>query len=349
MKEIWVNTRFLTQQISGVQVFAIELCRHLKKINPTIKFVSPTNIMNKKVALELEVITCGKHTGQLWEQFDLPRFLNKRNQPILLNLCNSAPYFYKKNIITIHDLAFIEQPKWFSLSFRTWYKILIPKIAKDALEIITVSEFSKKEILEKLNTSNKKITVVYNGLSEELIKYKNENKNITREKILLSVGSINPRKNIKTVIKAFEELHPKGYKLIIVGAKNSNFSTEKFTLKNNNIQFSGHLSNEELWDLYRKAEFFIYPSIYEGFGIPILESLFFECPVIASNLEVYKEVYNGLNLTYTNGTESEDFKEMMTSMLTEKTPRLISNLDLLRRYSYKNGASTISQLINNYE
>ncbi|MFB0924547.1 MAG: hypothetical protein QMB65_04585, partial [Vicingaceae bacterium] len=82
MKEIWVNTRFLTQQISGVQVFAIELCRHLKKINPTIKFVSPTNIMNKKVALELEVITCGKHTGQLWEQFDLPRFLNKRNQPI---------------------------------------------------------------------------------------------------------------------------------------------------------------------------------------------------------------------------------------------------------------------------
>jgi glycosyltransferase involved in cell wall biosynthesis len=349
MKEIWVNTRFLTQQISGVQVFAIELCRHLKKINPTIKFVSPTNIMNKKVALELEVITCGKHTGQLWEQFDLPRFLNKRNQPILLNLCNSAPYFYKKNIITIHDLAFIEQPKWFSLSFRTWYKILIPKIAKDALEIITVSEFSKKEILEKLNTSNKKITVVYNGLSEELIQYKNDNKNITREKILLSVGSINPRKNIKTVIKAFEELHPKGYKLIIVGAKNSNFSTEKFTLKNNNIQFSGHLSNEELWDLYRKAEFFIYPSIYEGFGIPILESLFFECPVIASNLEVYKEVYNGLNLTYTNGTESEDFKEMMTSMLTEKTPRLISNLDLLRRYSYKNGASTISQLINNYE
>ncbi|MFB0924548.1 MAG: glycosyltransferase family 1 protein, partial [Vicingaceae bacterium] len=244
---------------------------------------------------------------------------------------------------------FIEQPKWFSLSFRTWYKILIPKIAKDALEIITVSEFSKKEILEKLNTSNKKITVVYNGLSEELIQYKNDNKNITREKILLSVGSINPRKNIKTVIKAFEELHPKGYKLIIVGAKNSNFSTEKFTLKNNNIQFSGHLSNEELWDLYRKAEFFIYPSIYEGFGIPILESLFFECPVIASNLEVYKEVYNGLNLTYTNGTESEDFKEMMTSMLTEKTPRLISNLDLLRRYSYKNGASTISQLINNYE
>lgn len=349
MKEIWVNTRFLTQQISGVQVFAIELCRHLKKINPTIKFVSPTNIMNKKVALELEVITCGKHTGQLWEQFDLPRFLNKRNQPILLNLCNSAPYFYKKNIITIHDLAFIEQPKWFSLSFRTWYKILIPKIAKDALEIITVSEFSKKEILEKLNTSNKKITVVYNGLSEELIQYKNDNKNITREKILLSVGSINPRKNIKTVIKAFEELHPKGYKLIIVGAKNSNFSTEKFTLKNNNIQFSGHLSNEELWDLYRKAEFFIYPSIYEGFGIPILESLFFECPVIASNLEVYKEVYNGLNLTYTNGTESEDFKEMMTSMLTKKTPRLISNLDLLRRYSYKNGASTISQLINNYE
>jgi glycosyltransferase involved in cell wall biosynthesis len=349
MKEIWVNTRFLTQQISGVQVFAIELCRHLKKINPTIKFVSPTNILNKKVALELEVITCGKHTGQLWEQFDLPRFLNKRNQPILLNLCNSAPYFYKKNIITIHDLAFIEQPKWFSLSFRTWYKILIPKIAKDALEIITVSEFSKKEILEKLNTSNKKITVVYNGLSEELIQYKNDNKNITREKILLSVGSINPRKNIKTVIKAFEELHPKGYKLIIVGAKNSNFSTEKFTLKNNNIQFSGHLSNEELWDLYRKAEFFIYPSIYEGFGIPILESLFFECPVIASNLEVYKEVYNGLNLTYTNGTESEDFKEMMTSMLTEKTPRLISNLDLLRRYSYKNGASTISQLINNYE
>jgi len=349
MKEIWVNARFLTQQISGVQVFAIELCRHLKQINPQLKFVSPTNILNKKVALELDVITCGKHTGQIWEQIDLPRFLNKRNQPILLNLCNSAPYFYKKNIITIHDLAFLEQPKWFSFAFRTWYKILIPKIAKDALRILTVSEFSRREIIAKLNVSTDKITIVYNGLSDELIQYKSNKKTITREKIILSVGSINPRKNIKTVIKAFEELQLKDYQLIIVGARNSNFSTEKFTLNNNNIQFSGFLSNEELWNLYQKAELFIYPSIYEGFGIPILESLFFECPVIASNLDVYKEVYSGLNITYTSGTECENFKETISSILSKKTPSLISKLEPLTRYSYKKGAHTISQLINNYE
>ena len=154
IKKIYINARFLTQQKSGVQQFAIELSKELLKINPNINFIAPKNIINTNLAKDLNVKTYGNHIGQAWEQLELPIFLQKKGKPLLINLCNSAPLNYSNSIITLHDLAFIENPKWFSYSFRKWYNFLIPRIAKKTKHILTVSEFSKTEIQNKLNINH---------------------------------------------------------------------------------------------------------------------------------------------------------------------------------------------------
>ena len=142
-----VNSRFLTQNITGVQRFAIEISKQLKKLlNSKIQFVAPKNIIHKDLAEELDVKVIGYNTGHLWEQIDLPLYLSSIGKPLLLNLSNTAPLFYKNKIVTIHDVAFKRFPQTYSFKFRMFYNLLIPIILKNSKHILTVSEFSKNEI-----------------------------------------------------------------------------------------------------------------------------------------------------------------------------------------------------------
>jgi glycosyltransferase involved in cell wall biosynthesis len=345
-KEIWVNTRFLSQQISGVQKFAIELCRELKAINPNIKFVAPSNVIHQEIANELNVVITGNRTGQQWEQIDLPKFLNKKNSPLLLNLCNSAPISYSNSIVTIHDLAFLENPKWFSPTFRIWYKYLIPRILKKAKHVFTVSEFSKNELEKRLSTPTENISVIYNGIASDLIQYKIGHPNSgSRKKTILSVGSINPRKNIKPLIEAFNSLNLEEYELLIVGATNSNFGKEKFEIDNKNIKLLGYVSDEELWKLYKSSALFVYPSLYEGFGIPILEALYFGCPVLTTNLEVYKEVYGKFEINYSDGNSSKDYMIAIKNALDNNLSEQNLPEEILSKCSYPESAKKINAII----
>src|SRR3972149_8611226 len=145
---IIVNSRFLTQKITGVQRNAIEISRELRKLYPDITFISPQNIYHRNIASELNVILFGRLRGHLWEQIDLHRYLNKNNKPLLLNMANTAPISYKNQIVTICDLSFLRHPEWFSKTFYFYYRFLIPKIVKNSLKIVTISKFSKNEIMD---------------------------------------------------------------------------------------------------------------------------------------------------------------------------------------------------------
>jgi glycosyltransferase involved in cell wall biosynthesis len=346
MKDVWVNARFLTQQISGVQKFAIELSRELKLLYPNLRFVAPADIIHEDIANELDLVTTGKRKGQLWEQLDLPKFLKKKNSPLLLNFCNSAPLLYKNNNITIHDLAFIENPKWFSRSFRLWYNFLIPRLCAKAKHVFTVSEFSKNELINKLNIHEDNISVIYNGLSSELINYKNNHPNNgPRKDIILSVGSINPRKNIKTLIAAFDSLSLENYELLIVGSGNASFGKEEYQVNNPKIKFLGYIEDQELWELYKTAKLFVYPSLYEGFGIPVLESLYFECPTLVADLEVYKEVYNTFELMYSEGQGSESYARAICKAIKQAEEVKELPIEIIKKCSYQESAEKINQII----
>lgn len=164
---IIVNSRFLTQKITGVQRFAIEISLRLKAImKDDIFFVAPHDIIQNEIANKLEVKVIGKHTGHLWEQWDLTKFLKKNGSPLLLNLCNMAPLMYTNKISTIHDIAFVRYPQTFSKKFLWFYKIMIPRIIKSSIKVITVSEFSKQEIVDEYNIDPNMVGVIYNAVNE---------------------------------------------------------------------------------------------------------------------------------------------------------------------------------------
>lgn len=283
MKEIIINARFLTQKVTGVQRFAIEISKRLINIYPNIKFVAPNRIINHEVAKELKVETFGNFSGHLWEQFELPFYLKKKQNPLLINLANTAPLAYNNFIATIHDVSFLLFPKSYSKKFYLYYKFLIPKIARKAHIIITVSETSKKNIGDALGINSKKITVINNAVSEAFADIPNNSPSIY-SKYILSVSSFNPIKNLKNLIAAFNQLDDHEIYLVIVGAINQSFAKENFDLgKNKNIIFKGHVSSEhELALLYKNATLFVLPSYYESFGIPNLEAMVCGCPVVTS-------------------------------------------------------------------
>jgi glycosyltransferase involved in cell wall biosynthesis len=280
---LFVNARFLTQRITGVQRFAIEICKQLIKLNPAIQFVAPSNIIYKELANEFDVKIVGKHSGHIWEQYELPKYLKSIGSPVLLNLCNTAPLFYKSNLVTIHDLAVFDFPKAYSFLFRNFYQFLLPAIAKRALHVFTVSQFSQKRIEEVFSIQS---TVIYNSVSDAF----KPSVDTIKKKMILSVSSLDPKKNFRGLVRAFIKADLKEYQLVVIGSNNKAFQVQDIPINHPNVVFTGYVSDEELLVLYQEASMFVYPSLYEGFGIPPLEAMASGCPTLVSDIPSLREV-----------------------------------------------------------
>lgn len=316
---IAVNARFLTQQITGVQRFALEISRALRDLceENDIRFFAPKNIRLQSEANELKVEIIGSHTGHLWEQFDLPCHLKKLGNPPLLNFCNTAPIFYGNKLSTLHDITYIRFPHTYSKTFRYFYRFVMPLVLKTSKHIFTVSEFSRKEIVEYYHIPSDKITVVYNAVDKSFLPQQDEN--LKKENYLLAVSSVKENKNFGMILKAFKEVSKQknNLKLFIVGdLKNENFSSIdlKRYINNPGIKLLGRVSDNQLVKLYSNAIAFLFPSLYEGFGIPILEAQACGCPVIASNVSSMPEVLNDSG-DLINPTKIDDFVKAINNIV----------------------------------
>ncbi len=346
--EIYVNARFLTQNLTGVQRYAIELSKQLKRLyNGKIKFVCPKNVINKKVFDELDTIIIGKHGGHLWEQWDLPQYLRKHGNPLLLCLCNTAPLYYKNKIVTVHDVAFMAYPQTFSKSFLYVYRFMIPRIMRLAKKVITVSEFSKEEIVKYYGIDREKINVVYNAVGADFCKM--EDARLKKQKYILAVSSLNYRKNFLAVLKAFSILEKtdKETALYIIGdLKNTNFAginIEQY-INNPRINFLGRVSDNELIRYYSNAAAFIYPSIYEGFGIPPLEAQRCGCKVIVADIPPLREVVADSGI-YCNPYDVNDIASKMLSSITDSNDLFHKGYTSSMRFSWKTSAEKIKGII----
>ncbi|MBI5055310.1 MAG: glycosyltransferase family 4 protein [Nitrospirae bacterium] len=290
---IFINSRFLSQNITGVQRYAAEISKQIKRLYPDTAFISPLNTINKRLSKELTPASIGKTTGSLWEQIELPLHLKKFGSPLLLNLANTAPLFYKNQIVTIHDMAFFRKPEWFSKTFSCYYKFLIPQIAKNSAKIITVSYFSRKEIVRLLKVPEEKVQVIYNAVSEKFLRPSEYPVDFGYGDYILAVSSLDPRKNFKALISAFDRIKLPGFKLIIAGERKKIFADVELNNlidENKKIIFVGYASDDDLANLYKKARLFVFPSLYEGFGLPPLEAMACGCPVVVSNVASLPEV-----------------------------------------------------------
>lgn len=345
--EIYINARFLTQKTTGVQRFAIEVSKHLKLLLPDLKFVSPKNIIQKELADYFNVETFGSFSSHLWEQVELPIFLKNKNSPLLINFGNTAPLTYKNQLVSIHDLSFIVNPKWFSKSFALFYSFVIPRIAKKSLRVITVSENSKKDIIEKVGIKESKIDVLYCDVPAEFKQNNQKSTNIYGEYIL-AVSSLDPRKNFGRLIEAFNKLSLPNIKLVIVGSVNNVFSDvniKKLIQDNQLITFTGYVDQEELPGLYKNAKLFIYPSLYEGFGIPPLEAMICGCPTIVANVASLPEICGEASY-YVDPYSIDDISQGMKELTSNESLRQELIVKGYVRVSHFNWESSAKQLVN---
>ena len=316
IKEFFVNGRFLSQKPTGVQKFALGLCHELHSLGHSVTFICPKGHLNSPGFGK--VIQTGISKGHLWEQVDLVLFVKSHKIKNLINLSNSAPIFLNGNIVTIHDLAFLANPKWYSKSYRTLYNFLTPIIVQKAHTILTVSKFSKKEILNAYDVPSSKIKVINQGI------YYNQKDSTESfslpDKYFLYVGSLDPRKRLSFLIKSFINLNSDNVKLIVVGGTNKIFGKEDLNTSKNIIWVPA-ASDSQLKYYYKNALATILPSEYEGFGRPILESLYFGTEVICSDIPVFKEhFYNHVHFFKLN--DNDNLTLLMAQILEKRIIKL---------------------------
>lgn len=347
-----VNARFLTQNITGVQRFAMELCFCLKEIMNDIEFVTPYDIVQHEAFEKLNAKVIGKNRGHLWEQIDLPKFLKTKGNPLLVNLANSAPLFYKNKIITVHDVAYKVFPQTYPKMFLLYYSLMIPRLLKGSKHIITVSEYSKSEICKYYQVKESKVSVVYNAVSD-LFK---PSKGLFTEKYFLAVSSMNYRKNFIYILEAFKKYQKSGGKefLYIIGdLRNNSFKEIDLSSYTNNpkIKFLGRVSDNELIEYYSNAEAFIYPSFYEGFGIPPLEAQTCECPAICADASCLPEIF-GDSVLYCNPYDSNSLVDKLKTITNNSFLRqtlIEKGKHNTKNYSWMKSAEKLKCIIKSFQ
>lgn len=220
------------------------------------------------------------------------------------NIPLSSSIKSKTRLVTIHDVYHLAFYRQLSFKQKLYAKFVINQAVKLSDKIITVSNFSKQEIIKYTGCNQNKIEVIYNGInlhSSQILTNDIKVKYRLPNKYILFVGNIKPHKNLSTLLKAYKmlgEAMQLKYKLVLAGKRDGfitgdttllSFINDNPTLKDNVI-FTGYVDEEDMNDLYKQASVFVFPSIYEGFGLPPLEAMVNDCPVIASSSGSLREI-----------------------------------------------------------
>ncbi|QJW56699.1 Glycogen synthase [Serratia plymuthica] len=348
---IYINARFLTQELTGVQRFAEQISLALNDIRDDVVFLVPQGVKRNDLLNKVKFEEVGKRQGHLWEQLDLPAYLKRKGSPILLNLCSTAPIFYRNQIVTHHDVTYKRYPTSFSRKFRLLYSFLIPVMLKNSKKVITVSEFSRDEINDVYRCPKEKIAIVYNAVSGDFSKNGIEKKS----NYLLAVSSPNYHKNFHGMLEAFSTLNKdSGISLKIIGKSATTFAAQDFSKlisDSDEIQFMGRVDDKQLIELYQNALAFVFPSFYEGFGIPPLEAQACGCPVIAAKAASMPEVLAD-SVVYFDPNNVSDIATAMKRIIAEQQLRddLIAKGDKnVTRFSWHGSAESVDQIIREVE
>jgi len=267
----------------------------------------------------------------------LAKEIAKEKLDIFHSLSGILPLWYKgKSVITIADLAMYMNPKWFSpkkfFGDFFWRKILIPRSIKKAEKIIVISENTKRDITKYFHIDEKKITVTYLGVEVENISGEKfaeilKKFDLADKKYFLFIGTIEPRKNIINIVNAFEEfmvqvgygrdrtLQNDIYYFVLAGGLGWKYEPILDAIKkssvNANIKYIGYVSAEEKSAILKNSLCFVWPSLYEGFGLPILEAMACGSPVISSNTSSIPEVAGNAAILVDPNDESAISKALM--------------------------------------
>lgn len=276
-----------------------------------------------------------------WFEYSVPPILRKEKPALFLSPDGFLPLtpFFNVNrpsvryLPVIHDLNFEEYPKDLPVFTSKYYRYFFPKFARNATRIATVSEYSKQDIVSRYHISPDKIDVVYNGANENYHRISEPEQNEIKSEYsnenpyFLFIGTLHPRKNIANLFKAFDEFKKSKsneVKLVIVGSKMWWTSEIELAYQNmkfkNDIIFAGRLEPGVLGKIIASALAMVYVSTYEGFGIPILEAMNCDVPVITSNVTSMPEVAGEAALLV-NPFSIDSIKEAMLKIYSDTNLR----------------------------
>jgi glycosyltransferase involved in cell wall biosynthesis len=271
---------------------------------------------------------------RFWRASGLSEQLVKEKIDLYHGLSNELPLnihkYPVKTVVTIHDLIFLRYPKLYGYYDRKIYEKKFRYAAQSANRVIAVSQQTANDLFEFFHIDEKKVDVVYQGCNQQFWQIVSDtdkqdmaSKYLIPEKFILSVGTIEERKNILAVIKAMHK-HKIFYPLVIVGRPTDYIDEirsyiEEYNLKN--IYFLRDVPIDDLPALYQMAELFIYPSLFEGFGIPIVEALCSKVPVITSKGGCFAEA-GGESTIYIDPYNVDEIGEAIKSVLNDNALRI---------------------------
>ncbi|MEK7072211.1 MAG: glycosyltransferase family 1 protein [Patescibacteria group bacterium] len=264
-----------------------------------------------------------------------------------------------KKVVTVHDLSYLIYPQFSTLKSRFWHKILMAKkIIQQADGVIAVFSSTKNDLIDLLKIEESKIKVIYEGVDHkfQIINNQVELDNVSKkyklpDKFILYLGTLEPRKNIESIIEAYSKLKTDHY-LVIGGA--TGWKTQRIMAlvqKNDKIKKIGYVAEEDKRGLYNLADLFVYPSYYEGFGLPPVEAMACGTPVIAgsnsSQVEVIKN--GGLLVDPYNINEITKAMEIMLANKELRDEFITAGLKVARDYQWDKTAKETLEIFDNLD
>ncbi len=338
--QIVVNTRLLLKnRLDGIGWFTYQTLKRITTQHPEVHFVflfdrnyDEDFIFSDNVTpIVLSPQARHPFLYHLWFQYSVKTLLNKMNPDLFFSPDGFISLGAKcKQLTVIHDINFFHHPadlKWLTSKY---YNKYFPLFALNANRIATVSEFSKIDIAKNYHINENKIDVVYNGINAFFKPLSEEEKNLTKQNFsssknyFVSVGSLIPRKNIVNLIKAFalfkNESHS-DFKLLLAGQHfwgvTEIYKTIKESALENEVVFTGRLNDEDISNVLGAATALTFVPYYEGFGIPLIEAMEAQVPIITSNVTSLPEIAGDAAL-FVNPLNINEIKNAMLKLYNDK-------------------------------
>jgi glycosyltransferase involved in cell wall biosynthesis len=359
LKEVFLNGRFLSQAVTGVQRYAGELIKALGAIlaeraggegRASFTVLAPPGAGGAPALGSIPIREVGRLRGHAWEQLELA--VHSRSG-LLVSLANSAPLVRRRQLVTIHDAGVFAQPQAYSFAFRTWYRCLLRGLARRARAVITDSTFSREEIQRYCPAAGARVRVVFPG-GDHLLAIKSDEEVFRRLGIgerpyLLAVGSRNPLKNHAGIGQALGQL-PGGPELVIAGREDRRVFGRAVPPPPDRVRWAGYVTDGELRALYQRALCLVHPSFYEGFGLPPLEAMSLGCPVVASRAASLPEVLGEAAL-YCDPASPDDIARRVAELFGDPALRdelRRRGLERARRFRWRDCAEGLFSLIEEF-
>ena len=350
--QLVVNCRFLTRPVTGVERFAFEIVSRLVDAVDDITLVAPVTIPPGTRIAGKEVERVGLLRGHLWEQISLPRYLRSMGSPTLLDLANTGPLLWRKQLYLLHDVAFMTHPESYRRVFRLAYRVIAGTLVRRASHVATVSTFSRDEIVRVFRCPEVHIDVVPNGVGAFVSEPGDlDLLALNGRKYFLAVGSAAAHKNTATLIEAYAGVRGQladPPSLVIVGGSSRGFSSSSTTEDLPGIIELGRVSDQQLAQLYANATAFVYPSLYEGFGIPPLEAQAAGTPIVVSRRRPFTDLIDESSALWCDPEDAASISAALAQVArsTDLRTRLIENgVRNAKRYSWDDSARRLLAIV----